>query len=410
MMGLRRISNVSALALLLVAACETVDPDVAGPAPSQDSPAPGDTSGEAAGPSPGPSTVAEKLADTGVKATIAKRALFDPASTACFPRQTQPSSAIVDGLVYPRPLAGPGQPLSKTADMLSRAGILFAALSGTGRSADAERSCDDPQACDALPAPRVLKHDFANAADLVGGAAGDLTVTPAMAFGDLTRPQTIPARLGLLETEYPGLFKALGPLDLANGVLLPRGVEPVAPDAIIQWAPFMEALRDRSLPLLLTADLGTDEAPTVFLPLLEEVLTRYPDNRIVWVGLGLSDALTTFDPADHVALVSALMTRHRNLYGLLTGSGLFAVGFSDPEPRALYLDFMGRFAERLVPATGFTASAGADIADYRRRLMRWAEVFMDLDDEAFRAIALGGTYFTLFGLPNRAPKVCTQTL
>ncbi|MCI4646445.1 MAG: hypothetical protein MRY64_16810 [Hyphomonadaceae bacterium] len=35
-------------------------------------------------------------------------------------------------------------------------------------------------------------------------------------------------------------------------------------------------------------------------------------------------------------------------------------------------------------------------------------ILADLDDEAFRQIALGETYFRMLDLPYRAPAICTS--
>ena len=75
----------------------------------------------------------------------------------------------------------------------------------------------------------------------------------------------------------------------------------------------MELLRERNIPLAIHADLGDDDEPTRYLPLMEEVLRRYPDNAIVWVHMGLSRELTAMDPTRHVALMTSLLERHPKL-------------------------------------------------------------------------------------------------
>ncbi len=354
-------------------------------------------------------TVSEKLAGLG-DAAPSKRALFEPINATCFARQTLASTAVVDVLLHPRPMVGAALPWSQTIDYMGRAGILFAAVSGSGRAVGGTGLCPDPEACSAAPAPRVLKHDFANAQDVIERGTDDITLTLSMTFADLSRPEDIQPALDVLDTEYPGVFRIMGPVDLANQSLAARGENAVALETIGQWAPFMDDLRERTIPLMLRADLGTDDAPTEYLPLLEEVLTRYPDNAIIWVGLGVWSGTAALDPADHVALVSALMTRHPNLYGTVSGPSLYAFGFQDPERRAAYVTLLNTFADRLLPGTDFTAFGTADYLDYRNRLVAWGEVFASLKDDAFRAIALADSYFKLVGLPYRAPDICDQKL
>ena len=67
------------------------------------------------------------------------------------------------------------------------------------------------------------------------------------------------------------------------------------------------------MPLALHADLGNDDAKTRYLPLVEAVLRRYPENAIVWVHMGLSRELTAMAATRHVALRMSMLDRHPNL-------------------------------------------------------------------------------------------------
>ena len=75
--------------------------------------------------------------------------------------------------------------------------------------------------------------------------------------------------------------------------LFDNGHDQVPPATINDWATFMEMLRARGIPLGIHADLGNDEAPTRYPPLMKGVLRLYPDNAIVWVYMGLSHKFTT---------------------------------------------------------------------------------------------------------------------
>ena len=45
----------------------------------------------------------------------------------------------------------------------------------------------------------------------------------------------------------------------------------------------MEVLRERAIPLAIHADLGNDEEPARYLPLIQEMLRLYPEYTIVWM-------------------------------------------------------------------------------------------------------------------------------
>ena len=49
----------------------------------------------------------------------------------------------------------------------------------------------------------------------------------------------------------------------------------------------MEVLRERGIPLAIHADLGNDEEPARYLPLIQEMLRLYPENTIVWMHMKL---------------------------------------------------------------------------------------------------------------------------
>ena len=101
----------------------------------------------------------------------------------------------------------------------------------------------------------------------------------------------------LFDAEYPGLFRWMGEVNLVKQALYDNGHEPVPMASHRRVGPSScEALRERGIPLAIHSDLGSDEEPTLYLPLMEEVLRRHPDNEIVWVHMGLSRELTTMNP------------------------------------------------------------------------------------------------------------------
>ena len=168
----------------------------------------------------------------------------------------------------------------------------------------------------------------------------------------------------------------------------------------------METLRERGMPLAIHSDLGNDDDPTLYLPLMEEVLRLYPDNRIVWMHMGLSRELTEMDPHRHVAVMGSMLDRYPRLMLDISWRVIDDAYFSDAVRRAVYLPFLNEYSERILPGTDFLASRDKDIEVYRTELRVTSRILGHLDDVAFRNIALGENYFRLLGLDYTAPRVC----
>ena len=83
-----------------------------------------------------------------------------------------------------------------------------------------------------------------------------------MTFPDLSRPDSILPGMQLVEEEYPAAFKWMGEVNLVKQALFGNGREPVPMAELTEWAAFMEALRERGIPLAIHSDLGNDEEPT----------------------------------------------------------------------------------------------------------------------------------------------------
>jgi hypothetical protein len=252
----------------------------------------------------------------------------------------------------------------------------------------------------------TLKNDFVNAANVVAKAPAGLHLTLAMTFPDLADPDSILAGMALLDAEYPGLFRWMGEVNLVKQALYDNGHEPVPAGAIAEWDGFMQALRRRGIPLAIHSDLGNDEEPTRYLPLMEEVLGRYPDNAIVWVHMGLSRELTTLDPSRHVDLMTTLLERHPNLMLDIAWRVIDDAYFATPAGRAAYVPFLNAFSDRILPGTDFLASRDKDLDVYREELEVTGRIHRHLDDDAFRNIALGENYFRLLDLEYTAPSIC----
>ncbi len=350
-------------------------------------------------------------AQTALAATPAPLTLdaFRGDGAACYDRSVQPQTTVVDSHLHFRPFGGPAVPFEEIVQYLEATGVLFANVYGIGQMLPASSSCTYYLDCPGTPLTPTLRNDFVNAANAVVKTPEGLHLTLAMTFPDLADPDSVLDGMALLDDEYPGLFRWMGEVNLVKQAVFANGRGPVPAEAIDGWAGFMAVLRERGFPIAIHADLGSDEEPTLYLPLMEKVLEAYPDNAIVWVHMGLSRELTTMDPVRHAELMTSMLERHPNLMLDITWRVLDDAYFSTPEGQAAYVPFLNAHSERILPGTDFLASRDKDFDVYREELEVNSRILGHLDDEAFRNIALGENYFRLLGLDYEAPPVCSVT-
>lgn len=326
----------------------------------------------------------------------------------CYDRSVRPHTAVVDTHVHFRPFGGPAVPFDEVVDYFEATGVLFANVYGIGQMLPPSSPCTYYLDCPGTPLAPTLRNDFVNAAHVVARTPDSLHLTLSMTFPDLTDPHSILPGMELLDAEYPGLFRWMGEVNLVKQAVFGNGRGPTPAAAIADWADFMAVLRERGMPLALHADLGSDEEPTRYLPLFEEVLRQYPDNVIVWVHMGLSRELTTMDPERHAALLARLAGRHPNLMFDISWRVIDDAYFSTPAGRAAYVPFFNAYSERVLPGTDFLASSDKDLDVYREELDVTGRIHRYLDDDAFRNIALGENYFRLLNLDYHAPAICAE--
>ena len=332
--------------------------------------------------------------------------VFQSPAPACYDRSAQPQTAVVDSHLHFRPFGGPPVPFDEVMRYLRETGVRFVNIYGIGQMLPVDSPCTYYLDCVGTPATPTLKNDFANAASLVANPPEGVHATLAMTFPDLSRPEAILPAMELLDKEYPGMFRWMGEVNLVKQALFGNGHEPVPLAAIVDWAPFMAVLRERDIPLAIHSDLGSDEEPMRYLPLMQEVLDRYPDNKIVWMHMGLSLELKTLPAAEHIEILSSMLDRHPNLVLDITWRIIDDNYFSKAENQPLYVAFLNEYSERILPGTDFLASSNKDFDVYRGELEVTGRILRFLDDEAFRNIALGRNYFQLLGLEYEAPPVC----
>lgn len=346
----------------------------------------------------------------GIAGCVSKPTLemFQSDDPPCYDRSVQPQTALVDSHLHFRPFGGPAVRFEEIVSYLEKTGVLFANIYGIGQMLPIESSCTYYLDCLGTPVIPTLKNDFVNAANYTTKAPEGLHLTLSMTFPDLSRPESILPNMQILEQEYPGAFTWMGEVNLVKQALFQNGREAVPMAALAEWAAFMQVLRERGIPIAIHSDLGNDEAPTKYLPLMNEVLRLYPDNDIVWVHMGLSRELVEMEAADHIRTMTSMLDQYPNLMLDLSWRVIDDSYFSKPDERALYVQFLNDYSERFLPGTDFLASSDKDIEVYRTELQVTSRIFRDLNDQAFRNIALGQNYFRLLSLDYTAPPVCAS--
>jgi hypothetical protein len=330
-----------------------------------------------------------------------------PGSTDCYDRRKRPPMAVVDTHLHVRPFGGPPIPFPDLLGYLSSNGVLFANLYGIGQRLPVDSPCTYYLKCPGVPALPSLKSDFSNAQNLLDYARDkDLKLTLSMTFPDLSKPEEVLPQMAVLDKEYPGMFRWMGEVNLAKQALYNNGHQAVPKEKIAGWKPFMTELRRRNIPIAIHSDFGNNESPYRYLPLMEEVLSNYPSNKIVWMHLGLSKELTQIDAYKHVSILETMLKRYPNLYFDISWRVIYDQMFKDPALRKPYVAMMNRWPNRFIPGTDFVAAAEKSEQVYREELVVTSAVLGDVNDEAYRRIALGENYFQLAGIDAVAPQIC----
>ncbi|GAB7183716.1 5-carboxyvanillate decarboxylase LigW [Kitasatospora sp. Ki12] len=328
------------------------------------------------------------------------------AARACFDRSTEPYTSVVDGHLHFRPFGGRAIPFEEMADYLRKSGVRYANMFGIGQVLPADSDCTYYLDCPGTPVRPMLRNDFVNAESLRENRPDDPKLALSMTFMDLHHPETVPAGIALLDREYPGMFRWAGEVNVVKQAILPNLAEPATSEDIPNWAPFMRVYQERGIPVTFHSDLGNDAEPTKYLHLMEEILTQYPDNKIVWAHMGLSKELATMDPDEHIRILDRLLGQHPNLTLDLSWRVLEDLYFSRPGAREKYAAFLDRHPTRAITGTDFVAARNKDYKVYEEELEVTSRINRALDNEAFRDIALGQNYFRLLGLKDVAPRVC----
>lgn len=321
----------------------------------------------------------------------------------CYNRNTETYTAVVDSHFHPRPFGGPAITPDELFIYFDRLGVRFVNYFGIGQVLELDSGCTYYLDCKGVSAIPSVKNDFVNGIQVAAHKHPNLHVTLSMTFMDLANPEDIVQKIKLYDEEYPGMFKWAGELNVMKQALLGNNHEPATKASIDNWAPFMQLLKERNIPVTLHSDLGNDDNPTEFLYLMEYVTEKYPDNKIVWAHMGLSKELTTMDPIQHISIMKRMLDKSPNLYLDISWDVLYNAYH---QWGSLFVDFFNVYSTRILPGSDFVAAGTKSFENYAKELEITSRALKFLDDEAFRNIALGGNYFRILELDYNAPTIC----
>lgn len=336
-------------------------------------------------------------------------------NAACFDRQKNSYLTVADTHVHIRPFSGPAVPYREMVEEMKKNGVLFAGVLGIGQRLpyDAPKHCHSYRDCPGVKATPSIVNDMVDAAQFSEYRPEGIKMVHHMTFADLADPESVAPIIKLYDKEFPGLFKMMGEVNVVKQALFPNKHEPVTKEQIDKWPSFMKVLRERNMPLSLHSDLGRDSDnpadQTKYLPLIEHVLARYPQNKIVWLHMGISGEQKKLPVATHIKVMTDLMKKYPNLYMDISWGVLEENYFS--KHRTDYVAFINQFSDRMTSGSDYVAYAEKRPGfNYTNELKVSSEINKYLDDKAFRNIALGQTYLTMLGMTKQynAPKICSK--
>lgn len=338
----------------------------------------------------------------------------------CYNRKKEGYLSKVDAHCHFRPFGGRVIPFTELVGYFKKSGVLFVNAYGIGQTLPSDDTCTYYLNCPGVDVTPSLRNDFVNAANYLEYKGKDkgkpddpfegkerINMVLSMTFPDLAHPERVTEYIDLLDDEFPGVFSWMGEVNLVKQALLENGHEISTLESIAKWAPFMDTIRRRDVPICIHSDIGSNAKPTEFLYLMEEVLNRYDNNKIVWAHMGLSKELSNMPAEEHIGILKKLLDEHDSLTLDLSWDVLWDSVFVDEVARAKYIKFIDAYPTRFITGTDFVASREAkDYDTYYKALEKTSRINEGMSDEAFRNIALGENYFRLLGLKFTAPKIC----
>lgn len=328
----------------------------------------------------------------------------------CYDRDNEPWTMTVDTHAHFRPFNHDAMNMQKIIDWMRNSGVLAANVYGIGQTLPKGSLCRYFTRCPGVPVTPGIDNDQDNVEAFLALAPTDIKLTLSMSFADLSKPQSILPQIKRLEKMYPNTFKWMGEVNVVKQALFNNGHKAVTLEQIAQWQPFMAYLEANNIPIALHSDLGNDADIDKYTYLMDDILSRFPGNKIVWMHMGLSRELTNIDADRHIEMMSAYLDKHANLMLDISWRILWQQHFNtDDASLVAYSRFFNRYFDRILPGSDFVFSSRSRYSQYHQALKLTSQIHRYLDNHAFRHIALGQNYFNLLQLPYRAPLICPSS-
>ena len=327
---------------------------------------------------------------------------------ACYDRQTMGYNFKVDSHLHFQPFGGEPIPHTQMMTYLNDLGIEHANMYGIGQTLPYNSSCSYYLNCPGTPVTPSMQNDFLNAKQSLLPTDSATKLTLSMTFLDLSKPDDIVDKIHLLDQEFPGLYRWTGEVNLVKQAVFANGQPAITEKQIEGWISFMPTLKERDIPLGLHGDLGNDANPTQYLHLMQKVLASYPDNKIIWLHMGLSKELSNIDPDRHIAILQQLLDQYPYLMLDLSWRVIYDEYFKYPKKRAKYVTFINKNYSRFLTGTDFVASDNETFESYKTEVEVTSYINQFLDDNTFRHVALGMNYYQLLGVDKRVEEICSN--
>lgn len=313
---------------------------------------------------------------------------------------------IVDAHHHFRPYGGPAKDYQQLLHDIQKAGVLFVNGYGIGQTLPTDSQCHYPANCPNTPITPSLTNDIANANNQIKWPSEQLVVNLSMSFFNLNQPQNIKKQIRELRQRYPKKFNWAGEVNLVKQALFSHGHQIPSKQTIKNWQPFMDLLASENIPIAIHSDIGNDSQATQYLPLFDDVLARFPDNKIVWLHMGISKEQLKLPIKKHIAILHQRLAKHNNLYIDLSWRILQENYFNSTKNRQLYVDLIHQFPDRFITGSDIVATKSTQYKHYKGTIAKNSALFPLLNDSAYRLIVLGENYFKLAQMAYVAPMVC----
>ena len=313
---------------------------------------------------------------------------------------------IVDAHHHFRPYGGPARDYEQLIKDIRKAGVLFVMGYGIGQTLPPKSQCHFPANCPKTPITPNLSNDIANAKNQLKWPSKQPIVNLSMSFFNLNEPQNVKEQIIELRQKYPSQFNWAGEVNLVKQALFSHFHRVPIKKTIEQWQPFMDYLANNNIPIAIHSDIGNDNNQTQYLPLFDHVLSRFPNNKIIWLHMGISKEQLNLPVTQHIEIIGKRLQKHPKLYVDLSWKILQENYFNSDKNRQLYVNLIHQFSDRFITGSDIVASNTTSYNRYLGTLQDNSALFERLNNTAFRMIVLGQNYFNLAQLPNVAPMVC----